>query len=271
MSEHFIIAGIAAKDQAVLKKCLKRNGLRKYSTITFLTVGAREPIYKKFVIEKMIESLAKTVSRKSPELIRVIYIPYNDSNIIRELFFPFADTQSFDNTKNFNHYVLEYFNSIDDFSKQLLIVIRNGLRIKKRPPRKHYLLLPNKNFIIGNKKFFELLYEFYFGDLDENIFRCIKENRELGCYEDSRNLAFSVTKVNEGNLRFDPEKMPPRHFLTGIFRLGMLWDAGFHFDVKHITKPTLKGYKFTCSVKGEVEGRKVTHVNIYLNDFVRVP
>ena len=271
MSEHFIIAGIAAKDQAVLQKCLKSNGLRKSNTITFLTVGTREPIYKKRVITKMIDSLAKTVSKKSPNVVRVIYIPYKNSNIVKKLFFPFADTQLFDKTEIYYQYVLEYFNSIDEFSKQLLKIIRNGLKIKKRPSRKHYLLLPNKNFIIENKKFSELLYEFYFGDLDENIFSCIKENRELHCYEDSRNLAFPVTKMNEGNLRFDQSKMSPRHFLNGIFRLGMLWDAGFHFDVKHITKPTLKGYKFTCSVKGEVEGRGATHVNIYLNDFVRVP
>ena len=51
----------------------------------------------------------------------------------------------------------------------------------------------------------------------------------------------------------------------------MLWDAGFHFDVKHISKPTLNGYKFTCSLNGEIEGSGATHVNIYLNDFVRVP
>ena len=77
--------------------------------------------------------------------------------------------------------------------------------------------------------------------------------------------------MNEGSLRFEQSKMLPSHFLSGIYRLGMLWDAGFHFDVKHISKPTLNGYKFTCSVNGEVESRGVTHVNIYLNDFVRVP
>ena len=174
-------------------------------------------------------------------------------------------------SRTFSENNLLYFSSIDEFSKRLLKIIRNGLKIKKRPPRKHYLLLPNINFVIENKKFSELLYEFYFGDLNENIFSCIKENRELHCYEDSRNLAFPVTKMDEGKLRFDQSKMSPEHFLNGIFRLGLFWDAGFHFDVKHITKPTLKGYKFTCSVKGEVEGRKVTHVNIYLNDFVRVP
>lgn len=166
---------------------------------------------------------------------------------------------------------MEYFRSIDEFSKNILVIIRNGLRIKKRPPRKHYLLLPNINFLIGNKKFGELLYEFYFGNLDDNIFSCIEKDGELNCYKDSRNLVFSVTKINEGNLRFEQLKMTPKHFLTGIFRLGMLWDAGFHFDVKHIKKQSLKGCKFICSVKGEVEGKGATHVNVYLNDFVRVP
>jgi len=198
MSEHFIIAGIAAKDQTVLQKCLEKNGLRKNSTITFLTVKVKEPTYKTSVIEGMIDSLAKTVSKKSPKVIRVVYMPYKNSDILKNLFFPFADIQSFDNTQIYYDYVLKHFKNINEFSKKLLGIIRNGLKIKKRPPRRHYLLLPNKNFIIGNKVFSELLHEFYFKNLDENIFSCIKENRELRCYEDSRNLAFPVTKMNEG-------------------------------------------------------------------------
>lgn len=271
MSEHLIIAGIAAKDQTVLQKCLKRDGLKKSNTITFLTVEEKQPIYKTQVITTKVDSLAKSFSKKPPNVVRVIYIPYKNSDILQRLFFPFADTQSFDETQIFYQYVLKYFNSIDEFSRQLLKIIRNGLKIKKRPPKKHYLLLPNKNFIIENKNFSELLYEFYFGDLDEDIFSCIKENREFDCYEDSRNLVFPVTKMNEGKLKFDPSKMSPRHFLNGIFRLGMLWDPGFHFDVRHVIRPTLRGYSFTCSIQGIVEGRGATHVNIYLNDFVRVP
>ena len=271
MSEHFIIAGIAAKDQTVLQKCLEKNGLRKANTVSFLTVKEKEPTYKTIVIKKVISSLANTVSKKSPKVIRVIYIPYKNSDRLKELFFPFADTQSFDNTSVYYDYVLKYFNDISEFSNKLLGIIHNGLKIKNRPSRRHYILLPNNNFIVENKKFSQLLHEFYFGSLDENIFKGIKENRELCCYEDSRNLAFPVTKMNEGNLRFEQSKMSPRHFLNGIYRLGMSWNAGFHYDVKHVNKPTLNGYKFTCSVNGEVEFRGATHVNIYLNDFVRVP
>ena len=266
-----IIAGVAAEDQAVLKKCLKKNGLRKTNTVNFLTVQKKEPFYKKSVIVKIIDSLAQTVSKKSPEAIRVIYIPYKNSDILQKLFFPFADTQSLDDTKKHYQYVLKIFKDIDEFSKKLLIIIRNGLKISNRPPRKHFMLLPNKNFIIEKKQFSELLYEFYFGNLDEEIFNCIKKNKEFLCYEDSRHLAFPVTKMNEGNLKFNPSRMTSKHFLNGIYRLGMSWDAGFHFDVKHISKPTLNGYKFTCSINGEIEGTGATHVNIYLNDFVRVP
>lgn len=271
MGEHIIIAGIAAKDQSVLRRCLERNGLRKHNTVTFLTVQTKQPIYKKIVIEKFIDGFAQTVSKKTPKTVRVVYIPYKKSNVLEELFFPFADIQPFNNTDTYYDYILNHFNDINEFSCELLQVIRNGLKIKKRPPRRHYLLLPNKNFIIEDKKFFEFLHKFYFGDLDENIFSCIKENRELRCYQDSRNLVFPVTKMNEGNLRFDDAKRHPKHFLKGIYRLGMLWDAGFHFDVKHISKSTLSGYKFICSVNGEVDNRNATHVNIYLNDFVRVP
>ena len=271
MSEHFIIAGIAAKDQSALQKCLKMNGLRKQTTITFLTVAAKEPVYKSSVIEKLIDNLARTVSKKLPNVIRVIYMPYKNFNLLEDLLFPFADTQSFDTTRTYYNYVLSELKNIDELSRKLLEVIRNGMRIKSRPPRSDCLLLPKKNFLVEGKCFFDLLHEFYFGNLDKNIFNCIKKNKDLKCYEDSRNLAFPVTKMNEGYLRFNPDKSSSVHFLNGIYRLGMLWDAGFHFDVKHISKPTLNGYKFTCNVKGEVEGKGATHVNIYLNDFVRVP
>jgi hypothetical protein len=270
MSEHLIIVGIAAKDQAVLKKKI-REGLRSSNTITFLTVSINEPTYKKSVIEGMLAGLARTVSKKAPKAIRVIYMPYKNSAIIKRLFFPFADTQSLDNTNIYYEYALNYFKNIDEFSQKLLGVIRNGLKIKNRPSKKHYLLLPNNNFAIEDKCFSELLFEYYFGNLDEEVFRGIKKNKELKCYEDSRNLAFPVTKMNEGSLRFDQAKMSPWHFLSGIYRLGMSWGAGFHFDVKHISKSTLNGYKFNCSVHGKVVCRGTTHVNIYLNDFIRVP
>lgn len=271
MGEHIIIAGIAAKDQSVLRKYLKKYGLRKHNTVTFLTVQEREPIYKKLVIEDFIDSFAKTVSKKKPKTIRVVYMPYKGSTILEELFFPFADIQSLNKTTTYYDYILNHFNDIEEFSHKLFQAIRNGLKIKKRPPRKHYLLLPNKNFIIEGKEFFYFLREFYFGNLDETIFSSIKENREFQCYQDSRNLVFPVTKMNEGNLRYDDAKKHPRHFLKGLYRLGMLWDAGFHFDVKHISKPTLSGFKFICSVNKKVDSSKATHVNIYLNDFVRVP
>lgn len=271
MGEHIIIAGIAAKDQSVLRKCLKKNGLRKHNTVTFLTVQEKQPIYKKFVIEGFIDSFAKTVSKKAPKTIRVIYVPYKGSTILEELFFPFADIQSLNKTTTYYNYILNHFSDIEEISHELFQAIRNGLKIKKRPSRKHYLLLPNKNFIIDGKEFFDFLREFYFGNLDENIFSPIKKNMELQCYQDSRNLVFPVTKMNEGNLRYADAKKHPRHFLKGIYRLGMLWDAGFHFDVKHISKPTLSSFKFICSINGEVNNSNATHVNIYLNDFVRVP
>ena len=271
MSEHIIIAGIAAKDQSVLRKCLEKNGLRKHNTLTFITVQTEQPVYKKVVIEKFIDSFAKTVSRKTPKTVRVVYVPYKESTILEESFFPFADIQSLNNTTTYYDYILNHFKDIKEFSHELLQVIRNGLKIKRRPPRRHYLLLPNKNFIIEGRSFFEFLHKFYFGDLDENVFSSIKENKDLRCYQDSRNLVFPVTKMNEGSLRFDDAKRHPKHFLKGIYRLGMLWDAGFHFDVKHINKATLSGCKFICSVYGEVDNSKATHVNIYLNDFVRVP
>ncbi len=271
MGEYIIIAGIAAKDQSVLQKCLEKNGLRKHNTLRFITIPERQPIYKKLVVEDFIDNFAKTVSKKLPKKIRVVYMPYKGSAILEESFFPFADIQAFNKTATYYDYILNHFNNIEEFSCELLKVIRNGLKIKKRPPRKHYLLLPNKNFIIKGKEFFDFLHDFYFGSLDENIFSSIKENTELQCYQDSRNLVFPVTKMNEGHLRKEDAKKYPRHFLKGIYRLGMLWDAGFHFDVKHITKPTLKGFKFICSVHGEVNNSNATHVNIYLNDFVRVP
>lgn len=271
MGEHIIIAGVAAKDQSVLRKCLKGNGLRKNNTVTFLTVQERQPIYKKLVIENFIDSFARTVSKKTPTRIRVVYVPYKGSTILEDLFFPFADIQSLNKTITYYDYILNHFNGIEEFSRELFQAIRNGLKIKNRPSRRHYLLLPNKNFIIDGKEFFDFLHKFYFGDLDENVFSSIKENRELQCYQDSRNLVFPVTKMNEGKLRYDDAKKHPRHFLKGIYRLGMLWDAGFHFDVKHISKSTLSGFKFICSVKGEVDNSNATHVNIYLNDFVRVP
>jgi hypothetical protein len=271
MSEHFIIAGIAAKDQSALKKSLQENGLRASNTIIFLTVKERNPTYKTSVIETMIDSLANTVSKKLPEKIRVIYMPYKNSDKLKGLFFPFADTQSFDDSETYYDYALKYVNNIDELGHKLLKIIRNGIKIKPRPSKKHCLLLPNKNFAVGNKDFSELLYEFYFGNLDENIFNNIKKNTELRCYEDSRNLAFPATKMNEGNLRYKKSEVAPRHFLGGIYRFGMLWGAGFHFDVKHISKPTLNGYKFTCSVNGEIERKGITHINIYLNDFIRVP
>lgn len=271
MSEHLIIAGISAKDQSTILKNIHNQRLRKDTFITFLTVSEKNPIYKKSVLETMVDGFARTVSKKSPNTIRIIYMPYKNSTVIEEFFFPFADIQSFDETKTYYDYALKYFDNINEFTKKLLSVIRNGLRIRERPPRSHYLLLPNNNFIVGSKKFSDLLFEYYFGSLDENIFKCIKENTELHCYEDSRNLAFPVTKMNEGNLRFNQAKMPSKHFLSGIYRLGMLWDAGFHFDVKHISKKSLTGYKFTCSVQGEIECNGVTHVNVYLNDYVRVP
>ena len=271
MSEHFIIAGIAAKDQTSLKKSLQRNGLRTSNTIIFLTVKEKNPDYRTSVIETMLAGLANTVSKKSPEKIRVIYMPYKNSNILKDLFFPFADTQSFDDSNIYYDYVLKYVENIEELAKKLLKIIRNGLKIKPRPSKKHYLLLPNRNFIVESKSFSKLLYKFYFGNLDKNIFNSIKKNTEFRCYEDSRNLVFPVTKMNEGNLRYKKSEMTPRHFLGGIYRFGMLWGAGFHFDVKHISKPTLNGYKFTCSVNGEIEKKGITHVNIYLNDFVRVP
>jgi len=271
MSEHLIIAGIAAKDQTSLQKHLESNGLRKSYTISFLTVKEKEPIYKTSVIEENITSLAKTVSKKLPDVIRVIYIPYKNSKILEELFFPFSDTQSFNNTFTYSDYILKYFRGIDELSFKLLEIIRNGLKIKSRPSRRHYILLPNKNFIINNQIFSELLRDFYFGNLDEDIFKCIKKNNELQCYEDSRNLAFPVCKMNEGNLRLGESEKSPNHFLNGMYRLGMRWDAGFHFDVRHISKPTLTGYKFICCNNGEVECGGVTHANIYLNDFIRIP
>lgn len=271
MGEHIIIAGIAAKDQSTLKKIMEGNGLRKDNTIAFLTVKEKDPIYKDSVIEAMLSALANTVSKKLPNAIRVIYIPYKGSDILVEKLFPFADIQSLDNTRTYVDYILTHFDHINNLGQQLLGMIRNGLNIKARPSRRHYILLPNKNFIIDNLCFSTLLREFYFGNRDENVFHCIKENKKLHCYEDSRNIAFPVTKMNEGNLRFEQSSMSPRHFLTGLYRLGMLWDAGFHFDVKHSSKPTLSGFKFICSLKGEVEYSEATHLNIYLNDFVRVP
>jgi len=271
MSEYIVIAGIAAKDQAQLSKYLIKNGLRKTNTIAFLTVAERNPVYKKTVIEAMITSLAQTVSKKLPDNIRVIYIPYKNSNILKELLFPFSDIQALDDSQVYYEYVLRCFKSIDELGRKLLEVIRCGLKIKSRPSKKHYVMLPNNNFILGKKIFGGVLSEFYFGDLDEAKFRTIKKNNEFDCYEDSRNLAFPVTKMHEGNLRFNKSRTNPRHYLNGIYRLGFSWHPGFHFDVQHSSKSTLSGCRFTCSVKGEVEGRGMTHVNIYLNDFVRVP
>lgn len=272
MSEHIIIAGIAAEDQAILRKCLdKHGGVRNGNNISFLEVKKKNPIYKEDVIKARIDSLANTVSKKKPAIIRVIYVPYQNSHILKKLFFPFADAQSLDDANEYCQYVLKYFRNIDELSQQLLKVIRIGLKIKKHPSKRDYVMLPNKNFIIEHKKFSELLYEFYFGCLDQNIFKCIKMNNKFRGYEDSRNLVFPVSKMAEALLRFEPSKMSSKYFLTGIFRLGRAWNPGFHFDVRHNSKSTLNGYQFQCSIKDEVEANGVTHVNIYLNDFIRLP
>lgn len=273
MSEHLILAGIAAKDEAVLRKKLEQNGLRKGDTINFLTVPENEPFYKTKVIEQFLASLANTVAKRRPEYLRLIYIPYRNHEILVENFFPFADIQTFDNQRTYHDYVLNNFSGIEAFANELLKIVKNGLKIGRRPSRRHYILLPNHNFLIEDKSFYTLLHEFYFdGNLNQGIFSCIKENKTLHCYEDSRNLAFPVTKINEGKLRFDEtNKILPKHFLSGIYRLGILWDEGLHFDVRHNTKATLNGLKFNCSLNGEVCCAKATHLNIYLNDFIRIP
>ncbi|WP_289019854.1 hypothetical protein [Desulfobacter postgatei] len=270
MGEHIIIAGIAAEDEPILKKSLtKLGGVRKGNTLSFLTIKKKKPVYSKDVIQKSIDSLAITVSRKRPNALRVIYIQYPKSDILKELFFPFADTQSLDDVEYYQ-YVLNHFN-IDQLNRKLLAVIRRGLKLRNRPAKTDYVMLPNKNFIFERKEFSELLYDYYFGCLDRDIFKDIKMNQNHNGYEDSRKLVFPVTKMDEGLLRYDESKMASKHFLDGIYRLGIEWNPGFHFDVRHSIRPTIPKCQFKCSINGDVEGNGATHVNIYLNDFVRLP
>lgn len=270
MIEYCIVAGVAAKDQSKLRAFLKENG-RGSSRIDFLTVAERNPAYKESVIEGLLGSIAKTVSRLKPNIIRVIYVPYRRSEFIQELFFPFADIKPLDNGKCYDEYVLKYYKNIEEVGGKILEILRGGLRLKKRPSKKHCVLLPINNFYVNGSTFAELLRRYCFENVDDLIFNCIAENNTHHCYEDSRNIIFPVTRVNEGELKFKEGEVNPKHFLSGIFRLGFSVDAGFHFDVTHARKPTLNGYRFNCSINGVFLSRGNGYLNIYLNDFIRVP
>lgn len=270
MSEHCLIAGISAKDQPYLTKFLK-NKLRETTSTSFLTVKEQNPFYKNEVIKSTLAAFANTISKAKPDKIRLIYIPYRYSDDLKEAFFPFADIQPFDETRLYKDYVTKKFKNIDEFGLKLLEVIRGGLKIKSKPSKKHPMLLPNKNFNLENGTFRDLLKRFYFENLDNSIFNDIKKEKTAHCFKDSRGLIFPVTKVNEGSINYKHEITPPEHFLSGCYRLGIHWEAGLHFDVKHPSKP-LKNYTFTCNLQGEKAiPTNTTHVNIYLNDFIRLP
>lgn len=271
MSDFLIIAGIAAKDQSLLVKALKDMGLRKSYVIKFITISDKLLIYKEKVIDDFLESLANSVAKELPETIRLIYIPYNNSEILKEKFFPFADTQVFDEERIFYRYVISEYSNIREFANEFVKVVCKGLKLDKRPSKNHCLLLPNRNFFVGKEVFSNLLWEYYFGNQNEGIFQPIKRNKDLGCYEDSRKLAFPVTKMNEGNLRYNENGILPKHFLSGIYRLGFRWHPGYHFDVKHVSKSHINGIKFECSLNGQIEPSGTTHLNIYLNDYIRMP
>ncbi|WP_419784045.1 hypothetical protein [Maridesulfovibrio sp.] len=270
MSEHCLIAGISAKDQPYLTKFFKQK-LRGATSTSFLTVKEQNPFYRNEVIKSTLAAFANTISKTKPDKIRIIYIPYRYSDDLKEAFFPFADIQPFDETPLYEDYVAKSFKNLDEFGLKLLDVIKGGLKIKKKPPKKHCMLLPNKNFTLENGTFRDLLKRFYFENLDDSIFNDIKKATEERCFQDSRGLVFPVTKMNEGSVTYKHEITPPEHFLSGCYRLGIYWEAGLHFDVKHPNKP-LKNYTFTCNIKGKKNiPSKTTHVNIYLNDFIRLP
>ena len=157
--------------------------------------------------------------------------------------------------------------------------------------RKCGLLLPRYNFVIDRNgtRISERLKEIRSGRCTiEDFYRYLraakitsselpeflKKNERSFAYIDERDLLFPVARRREfhGLVRRDSkykeiEKNSVRHILNGLYRFGIAFDDGLHYDVQRNGNTPVKEY-FECCVNGQ-KWIDAIYVNVHPNDYVR--
>lgn len=102
----------------------------------------------------------------------------------------------------------------------------------------------------------------------------IKKGR-TEAFMDQRNLVFLPAKMKEmhgmprvGRQEDHVHTEDIRNYLNGLYRFGIPYHEGFHYDVQKVGNKSIKKITFRCCVNGIVRAGE-SYINICPNDYIR--